>query len=154
MQMRNPVDKLFVAMKAFIVNSEGKILLLQENSETYADGTNAGKWEVPGGRMDPDESFHEAILREVKEETGLEVAVGRPFMIGEWWPQVRGEQWHIVATFSVCYSQSSEVVLGPDHAQYVWVDPKAYQQFGNYAVYIREAFEAYLTLESPLPHRE
>ncbi|MBP9686486.1 MAG: NUDIX domain-containing protein [Candidatus Doudnabacteria bacterium] len=114
------VDKLFVATKALIVH-EGKVLLLQE-STAYADGTNAGKWDLPGGRLHPDESFRDALLREVKEETGLDVTVGGCVYVDEWWPQVRGEQWHVVGMFFVCKSQSvADVVLSTDHAAFEWV---------------------------------
>lgn len=38
-------------------------------------GVWAGLWEFPGGRIEPDETPHEAIVREFKEETGFDVAV-------------------------------------------------------------------------------
>ncbi len=141
------VDKLFVAMKAFI-RYEGKILLLQEN-DTYPDGTNQGKWELPGGRIESGEEFKEGLLREVKEETGLKVTIERPFMVGEWWPQVRGEQWHIVATFFVCNAETDVVQLGPDHGAYQWLDPDDYSSVTNFAPSIKKAFETYLNLEQP-----
>ena len=40
---------LFVAQKAIIVN-KNKVLIIREAS-TYKDGTNIGKWGVPGGRI-------------------------------------------------------------------------------------------------------
>ncbi len=40
-------------------------------------GPGAGLWSVPGGRVEPEESLHEAVVREVFEETGLEVIVDR-----------------------------------------------------------------------------
>lgn len=36
-----------------------------------------GRWSVPGGRIDPGESDHAAVIREVAEETGLQVTVAR-----------------------------------------------------------------------------
>lgn len=39
--------------------------------------TDNGRWCLPGGRMEPGESASEACAREVWEETGLEVKVGR-----------------------------------------------------------------------------
>jgi ADP-ribose pyrophosphatase YjhB (NUDIX family) len=41
-----------------------------------ANPPGAGRWSLPGGRVEPGESDAEAIRREVAEETGLQVAVG------------------------------------------------------------------------------
>lgn len=116
------VDKLFAAMKAFIVH-EGKVLLLRE-SVTYEDGTNLDKWIEPGGRVEPGENFRDGLVREIKEETGLEVDVTSPFYVDEWRPKVRGEQWQIIGTFFVCRPHAIEVVLGNDHEEYRWVTPE------------------------------
>jgi 8-oxo-dGTP diphosphatase len=40
-------------------------------------GPAAGEWSVPGGRVEGGETLHEAVVREVAEETGLEVVVER-----------------------------------------------------------------------------
>src|SRR3989338_5321969 len=116
--------KLFVATKAFI-NFRGKILILRE-SNTYTDGTNAEKYDVAGGRLTPGEKFNDALQREIKEETGLDVDIGKPFHIGEWRPVVRGEQWQVVGIFFECFAKSEEVILSEDHDGYEWIDPKHY----------------------------
>jgi 8-oxo-dGTP diphosphatase len=36
-----------------------------------------GLWSIPGGRIEPGESDEQAVVREVREETGLEVTSGR-----------------------------------------------------------------------------
>jgi mutator protein MutT len=56
-----------------ITNSEGEILL-QKRSR------NEELWGFPGGAVEPGESFEEAVVREVKEETGLDVNVD--YLIG------------------------------------------------------------------------
>ena len=51
---------------ACIRDSTGRILLLHRNEA-------GGLWSFPGGAMDPGESIADAVVREVREETGLEV---------------------------------------------------------------------------------
>lgn len=136
--------RMFTATKAFIV-FDGKVLILKESSK-YEDGTNAAKFDVVGGRVDPGERFDEGLLREIKEETGLDVEIGRPFFVNEWRPQVRGEQWQIVGTFFECAASSDEVTLSKDHEAYEWIDPK---DFANYPMIenLTPAFESFLTLK-------
>lgn len=52
-----------------IIISEGKILLEKRKNEP-----GRGKWSIPGGVVNLGESPELAVVREVKEETGLEVA--------------------------------------------------------------------------------
>jgi 8-oxo-dGTP diphosphatase len=133
--------RIFVATKAFIL-FQGKILILRESSK-YTDGTNAGRYDVPGGRVEPGEKFSSSLLREIKEETGLRVKVGRPFFTSEWRPVVRGRTWQIVCTFFECQSKSDNVVLSKDHDSYEWIEPKKFRRY----LLIHErlaAFESYI----------
>lgn len=134
--------KLFVATKAFIVHN-GKVLLLRE-SKKYNDGTNIGKFDVSGGRIEPGQRFDESLKREVREETGLEVEIGRPFFVNEWRPVVRGEQWQIIGTFFECFAATDQVILSEDHAEYVWIDPKDFRQYDVIENLI-PMFESYLS---------
>tara|TARA_Y100000034_G_scaffold132299_1_gene194941 strand:+ start:1240 stop:1539 length:300 start_codon:yes stop_codon:yes gene_type:complete len=98
------MHKVFTAMKAFIIY-DGKVLLLRESTK-YKDGANAGKFDVVGGRVEPGQRFDESLLREIKEETGLTVTLGKPFFVNEWRPTVRGEQWQIIGTFFECFADT------------------------------------------------
>jgi len=62
---------------AIIPYPQEKILLIKRNTKPFV-----GYWALPGGRMDPGETIEQTIVREVKEETGLDVAVVR--VIGEY----------------------------------------------------------------------
>ncbi len=55
---------------AIIPFPEDKILLIKRNTRPFL-----GYWALPGGRMDPGESIEQTIIREVKDETGLDVIV-------------------------------------------------------------------------------
>jgi 8-oxo-dGTP diphosphatase len=118
--------KLFVATKAFIMH-EGRLLLIRESSH-YSDGSNAARFDVPGGRVEPGQRFDESLRREVREETGLDVQVGQPFHVDEWRPVVRGEQWQVVGVYFACTAASDQVELGGDHDTHVWILPQEYKQ--------------------------
>ena len=107
---------------------EGKVLLLQESSK-YEDGSNTGHYDVVGGRVEPGERFDAGLLREIKEETGLDVTIGRPFFVNEWRPGVRGEKWQIVGVFFECHTNSDAITLSDDHSEYVWIDPNDYTKY-------------------------
>lgn len=133
--------KQFTATKAFIVHDE-KILILRESGD-YKDGTNIKKYGVPGGRINPGERFDDCLRREVMEEAGLKITIGRPFFVSEWRPVVRGEQWQITAIFFECFSDSDKVTLGSDHDDYQWVFPQDYLKYPTIDNK-HQVFEAYL----------
>jgi 8-oxo-dGTP diphosphatase len=54
-----------------IKNKEGKILIARRNL-TKAQG---GLWEFPGGKIEPNETKEDAIVREIKEEFGLDIEI-------------------------------------------------------------------------------
>jgi 8-oxo-dGTP diphosphatase len=131
----------FIATKAFI-SYQGKILILRE-STNYSDGSNSGKYDVVGGRVDPGQRFDKSLLREIKEETGLSVKIGKPFYVGEWRPVVRGEQWQVVGTFFECETSSNKVKLSEDHDEYLWINPNDHRKYKLIENLI-PAFEAFL----------
>ncbi|MGZ4638352.1 MAG: NUDIX hydrolase [Actinomycetes bacterium] len=56
---------------ALVHDDQGRLLLVRRAHEP-----GLGQWSVPGGRVEPGEDDHEAVRREVLEETGLHVHVG------------------------------------------------------------------------------
>jgi len=60
-----------------VLIENGKILLLQEKV------TNKRAWSLPGGKLEIGESLEDCLIREMQEETGLDVEVGPLLFIGE-----------------------------------------------------------------------
>jgi len=56
---------------AVITDEQGRLLLIKRGHEP-----GAGLWSLPGGRIEPGETDAEALVREMREETGLEVEPG------------------------------------------------------------------------------
>jgi 8-oxo-dGTP diphosphatase len=66
------------AAGAVVHDATGRLLLVQRGREPQA-----GRWTLPGGRVEPGESPAEAAAREVAEETGVVVTVGREWLVLE-----------------------------------------------------------------------
>ena len=60
--------------KALVTDGSGRYLLIRRSK---ASKHNAGKWDLPGGKVDPGEDIDQALIREVAEETGLTVSLER-----------------------------------------------------------------------------
>ena len=57
---------------AVVKDETGRLLLIKRGHEP-----GVGLWSIPGGRIEPGESDVAALVREVREETGLDVVAGR-----------------------------------------------------------------------------
>lgn len=73
---------------------EDKILLVHEST---------GKWSLPGGWCDVDQSVADNTIKEVKEEAGLDVAITRVIAIDDWRRHNRcNNPYGIIKIFSLC----------------------------------------------------
>jgi 8-oxo-dGTP diphosphatase len=75
-----------LAVGAIVVH-DGRLLLIRR-----ARPPQAGKWSVPGGRVERGETLAEAVVREVREETGISVVAGQ--LLG--WADRSDPAWHYV----------------------------------------------------------
>jgi 8-oxo-dGTP diphosphatase len=57
---------------AAIIKDKDKILIAQRNSKDHL----AGKWEFPGGKIEPGETPEECLVREIREELRIDVEIG------------------------------------------------------------------------------
>src|SRR3954466_12757201 len=58
---------------AVVHDAVGRLLLIRRGHDPHR-----GLWSLPGGRIEAGESPEQAVVREVREETGLAVVPGRP----------------------------------------------------------------------------
>ena len=118
------MEKKFVANKAIIVNGEGHVLLLRDAG--VGDHANAkGRWDVPGGRMEAHETPQQALVREVKEEIGIEIdsTLARPFHVGLWGVGGDVENNPVVGIFWAIPAGQDKIVISSEHTEMMWVDP-------------------------------
>lgn len=130
----------FTAVKA-LIEQDGKILILRE-APTDPDGTNAGRWDIPGGRVEFGEEPLAALAWEVFEETGLKVTVDRPVTMAHWMPVIRGEQVQIIATYVRCINPQGDIRLSQEHDQFAWVGSTDVEQY-EFIPNIRPVLDTY-----------
>ena len=104
-----------------VVVRDGKILILQrhKDEETYSN-----MWELPSGKREELESSEAALLREVREESGLEVEIIAPISTFEYQVEDADEiRDYTQINFLVRPVGAKEVVLSGEHQAFAWVTP-------------------------------
>ena len=105
-----------VAVGAVAVD-HGRLLCIRRGH-----GPGAGQWSFPGGRVEAGESVHEAVVREVLEETGLEVVVDRFVGFVERIGDDPAPYHFVILDFAVSLlDPDAEPVAGDDAAEAAWV---------------------------------
>ena len=104
---------------ALVVNATGDVLIVR--SSKWND-----KFTVPGGHIELGERAEDAIKREVKEETGLDVEPVKLLLVQQAiYPKDYHKHEHFLFLDYICKTKSSEVKLdGRELQDYVWVRPK------------------------------
>ncbi|MEO3793569.1 (deoxy)nucleoside triphosphate pyrophosphohydrolase [Nonomuraea sp. B10E15] len=104
-----------VVVAAVIVAPGGRVLAAQRAEPAAL----AGGWEFPGGKVDPGEDERAALVRECREELGVEIAVGE--RVGGDWPLSAG----YVMRVWLC-SLISGVPEAKEHLALRWLGPGDY----------------------------
>src|SRR5580692_4901553 len=64
-----------IDVSAALIFHQGRLLITQR----HADSHLGGLWEFPGGKLEAQETFEQCLIREIREELGMEIAVGKLF---------------------------------------------------------------------------
>ena len=106
----NEPYRLPISIKAALVEGGRACLLLNER----------GQWELPGGRLEKGETAEACLVREVREETGLEVAVERLVDARAFEP-VPGKELFVVV-YRCRLASAGEPVLSAEHHELGWFE--------------------------------
>ena len=100
-----------VRVVAAIIIENGKIFATQRGYGEFKDG-----WEFPGGKIEPNETPQEALVREIKEELDTVIEVGELFDTVEY----EYPNFHLSMDCFICEIKSGNLVL-KEHEAAKWL---------------------------------
>ena len=103
---------------AVVHDAEGRLLLIQRGHDPHG-----GRWTLPGGRVEAGETLEEAVVREIREETGLDVRVGA--VVGQVLIPAGDVQYDVVDFECTPLDPAAVPVAGDDAADVRFVDGAA-----------------------------
>lgn len=101
-----------VVVGAIATDDDGRLLVVRRRNPP-----GAGRWTVPGGRVELGERLEDAVAREVAEETGLEVEVGAVIGVFE----ILADELHAVSIDHRVHPVGGRLAAGDDAADVRWM---------------------------------
>ena len=105
---------------AAIIKKDNLYLIVQRNRNKYM----GLKWEFPGGKVEPNETFHEALSREIQEELNIQINVHEK--IAE--EKYKDDQIDIILHYYLCSEKSGTIRLN-EHENIAWVKKEDFDEY-------------------------
>ena len=97
-----------VSVKGVVLRGDKVVLLYNERDE----------WELPGGKLDPEESPEQCVVREIQEELDLDVAVDA--LLDAWVYTIFPGACVLIVTYGCVERTEREIVLSHEHKKVAW----------------------------------
>lgn len=109
-----------VGLGIIIVNQEGKILIGKRQ------GSHAPYYSIPGGNLEVGETFEDGAIREIKEETDLNIENPKVIAVTNNLDTFRESGLHYLSVILLTNDFSGELkIMEPEKCEeWLWVDPK------------------------------
>ena len=105
---------------AAIIKKENAYLIVQRNRDKYL----GLKWEFPGGKVEPNETFQETLSREIHEEINLDINIHEKLAEEKY----TDSEIDIVLHYFLCSIRDGAIKLN-EHEEMAWVDKKDFDKY-------------------------
>ena len=107
---------------AAIIRKNGRILIARRGPASFM----SGKWEFPGGKVEEGESLEDCLKREILEELGIDILVGKPFHAVLYdYPEKGTVRLHSF----LCSLSGGEPKAGHSHSNFMWVTASELKEY-------------------------
>ncbi len=106
--------KLVLVVACALIDVDNRVLIAQRP----ADKEMGGLWEFPGGKIEPGETPDAAIIREMREELGIEIK--QPCLAPLTFASHSYEKFHLLMPLFICRRWQGDVVA-KEHQSLKWV---------------------------------
>lgn len=96
-----------------VILHKGKVLLIKRANHVHFGG---GTWEFVGGKLEFGEDLEDGLVREIKEETGLDVNVEKILYA----KSIQEPARQLVVLTYLCKCNGNNVILSKEHVEYMW----------------------------------
>lgn len=114
--------QLQIGVKVLIKNHKNEYLFIRRSKLLQNETTTS--WDIPGGRIESDESLTDALRREVKEELDI-MLIGDPKLINAQDIFVAEKQLHVVRLTYTTTQDIGDISLSHEHQDHIWVSQQA-----------------------------
>ena len=112
------MDNIIVVAVKAVIMFKGRALIIQRSAD---DDVGANTWEFVGGKLDFGEDLEVALMREIKEESGLDVLLDKLLYATTFKTH---EHRQLVILAYLCSATNDNVSLSAEHQDYLWADKK------------------------------
>ena len=105
---------------AAIIKKDNKYLIVQRNKNKHL----GLKWEFPGGKVNENENFEDALKREIREELNIPINIYKKIAEEEY----KDEKIDIVLHYYLCSQKNGTIKLN-EHENLAWVEKKDFEKY-------------------------
>ena len=105
---------------AAIIKKNNKYLIVQRNRNKHL----GLKWEFPGGKVKNNETFEEALNREIQEELNIKIKIHEKITEEKY----KDEKIYILLHYYLCSLENGTMSLN-EHEAFAWIDKKDFDKY-------------------------
>lgn len=127
-----------VCVVGLVKNHKGDCLICKKPEGL---GVYAGKWAIPGGGIDENETANQAFEREMREEIGIKVEKVKPLGFSDdtaikLFADGRKEELYMIYLYFECLAEDEKIELNQEFEDYAWINEKTYRDYeiGEYTM--------------------